>query len=79
MEWVTPAEVQRLSQELGLDAVGIARAEAYADTERHIRERKARGLFGDLRFTTARSKWTSAEGKSPLWPSMKPSRLCAPA
>jgi epoxyqueuosine reductase len=50
---VTTADVQRLGEELGLDAVGVARAEAYADTERHIRERRARGLFGRLRFTTA--------------------------
>src|SRR5205085_4499498 len=39
---------------LGLDAVGVARAEAYAGTERHIRERRARGLFAQMRFTTAR-------------------------
>jgi len=39
---------------LGLDAVGVARAEAYEDTERHIRERRARGLFADLKFTIAR-------------------------
>jgi epoxyqueuosine reductase len=31
--------------------LGAARAEAYGDTERHIAERRARGLFGDLRFT----------------------------
>jgi epoxyqueuosine reductase len=47
------ADVLRLGSELGLDAVGVARAEAYADTERHIRERKERGLFASLRFTTA--------------------------
>ena len=29
------------------------RAEAYVETERHIRERRARGLFGRLRFTIA--------------------------
>ena len=51
---MTTAEVQRLGAELGLDAVGVARAEPYAGTERHIRERRARGLFGRLRFTTAR-------------------------
>ena len=50
---VTTAEVQRLAAELGLDAVGVARAEAYAGTERHIRERRARGLFGRMRFTMA--------------------------
>jgi epoxyqueuosine reductase len=51
---VTSGDVRRLAATLGLDAVGVARAEAYADTERHIRERRARGLFGRLRFTTAR-------------------------
>jgi epoxyqueuosine reductase len=47
-------DVRRLGDELGLDAVGVARAEAYTDTERHIRERRARGLFADMRFTMAR-------------------------
>ena len=30
------------------------RAEAYVETERHIRERRERGLFADMRFTMAR-------------------------
>jgi epoxyqueuosine reductase len=47
-------DVRRLGEELGLDAVGVARAEAYEETERHIRERRARGLFADMRFTMAR-------------------------
>jgi epoxyqueuosine reductase len=51
---VTSAEVQRLGLELGLDAVGVARAEPYLETERHIRERRARGLFGRMRFTMAK-------------------------
>jgi epoxyqueuosine reductase len=51
---VTAAELQALAEELGLDAVGAAPAEPYADTERHIRERRARGLFADMRFTMAR-------------------------
>jgi epoxyqueuosine reductase len=50
---VTTAEVIRLGRELGLDAVGVARAEAYDATERHIRERRSRGLFGRMRFTMA--------------------------
>ncbi len=50
---MTGADVRRLADELGLDAVGIARAEAYERTEAHIRERRARGLFADLRFTIA--------------------------
>ncbi|HJU37831.1 MAG TPA: tRNA epoxyqueuosine(34) reductase QueG [Gaiellaceae bacterium] len=48
------AELQALARELGLDAVGAARAEPYDETERHIRERRARGLFADMRFTMAR-------------------------
>jgi epoxyqueuosine reductase len=51
---VTTADVQRLGAELGLDAVGVARAEAYEETERHIRERRARGLFARMRFTIAK-------------------------
>jgi epoxyqueuosine reductase len=47
-------DVLRLGEELGLDAVGVARAEAYADTERHIVERRERGLFGGMKFTMAR-------------------------
>ena len=45
--------MQRLGVELGLDAVGVAPAEPYEGTERHIRERRERGLFGVLKFTTA--------------------------
>jgi epoxyqueuosine reductase len=51
---MTTADVQRLCTELGLDAAGVTRAEPYDATERHIRERRARGLFGRLRFTTSR-------------------------
>jgi epoxyqueuosine reductase len=51
---VTEAELHAAARELGLDAIGAAPAEPYADTERHIRERRARGLFADMRFTMAR-------------------------
>jgi epoxyqueuosine reductase len=51
---VTAAELEALAGELGLDAIGVAPAEPYAATERHIRERRARGLFADMRFTMAR-------------------------
>jgi len=51
---VTTAELERLAEELGIDAVGAAPAEPYAETERHIEERRARGLFADMRFTMAR-------------------------
>ena len=40
--------------ELGIDVVGAAPAEAYEATELHIAERRARGLFADMRFTMAR-------------------------
>ncbi len=53
MAALTTAEVQRLGEELGLDAVGVTRAEAYVETERHILERRARGLFGRMKFTMA--------------------------
>jgi epoxyqueuosine reductase len=50
---VTEAELQAAARELGLDAIGAARAEPYTETERHIRERRSRGLFADMRFTMA--------------------------
>jgi epoxyqueuosine reductase len=50
---MTAAELEGVAEELGLDVVGAAPASAYEDTERHIRERKARGLFADMRFTMA--------------------------
>jgi len=51
---VTAAELRRAAEEVGLDAVGAAPAEPYEGTERHIRERRERGLFGGMRFTMAR-------------------------
>jgi epoxyqueuosine reductase len=51
---MTAAELERHARELELDVVGAAPASAYEDTEEHIRERKARGLFADMRFTMAR-------------------------
>jgi epoxyqueuosine reductase len=51
---MTSAELARLGAELGLDAVGAAPAAPYEETERHIRERKARGLFAGMGFTTSR-------------------------
>src|ERR671937_122717 len=51
---MTTADVKRLAGELGLDAVGAAPADPYEETERHIRERRARGLFADMKFTMAR-------------------------
>jgi epoxyqueuosine reductase len=51
---MTARELERLAAELGLDAVGAAPAAPYEETERHIRERRARGLFADMKFTIAR-------------------------
>jgi epoxyqueuosine reductase len=51
---MTSAELARLGEELGIDVVGAAAAEPYGETERLIRERRARGLFADMRFTMAR-------------------------
>jgi epoxyqueuosine reductase len=50
---MTAAELNRLAGELGLDVVGAAPVAPYDDTERHIRERRERGLFADMRFTMA--------------------------
>jgi epoxyqueuosine reductase len=50
---MTSAELTRHARELGIDVVGAAPAEPYDETERHIRERRARGLFADMRFTMA--------------------------
>jgi epoxyqueuosine reductase len=47
------ADVRRFAEELGLDAVGVTRAEAYTETERLIVERRERGLFAGMRFTMA--------------------------
>jgi epoxyqueuosine reductase len=50
---VTVSDLERLGDALGLDAVGATPAVAYEGTERHIRERRARGLFADMKFTMA--------------------------
>jgi epoxyqueuosine reductase len=50
---MTGDEVRRLGEGLGLDAVGVARAEPYVATETAIRERRARGLFAEMKFTMA--------------------------
>src|SRR5580765_1370732 len=50
---MTRGELERLAEELGIDVIGAAPAEPYEATERHIRERRERGLFADMRFTMA--------------------------
>ena len=54
MEAMEIAELNRVADELGLDVVGAAPVAPYEETERHIRDRRARGLFADMRFTMAR-------------------------
>jgi epoxyqueuosine reductase len=51
---VTTVELARLAEEIGIDAIGSAAAAPYTETERRIRERRAQGLFADMRFTMAR-------------------------
>jgi epoxyqueuosine reductase len=51
---MTSKELERMGEELGLDVVGAAPIGPYTETERHISERRARGLFADMRFTMAR-------------------------
>ena len=50
---MTRGELERVATELGIDVVGAAPAAPYESTERHIRERRERGLFADMRFTMA--------------------------
>jgi epoxyqueuosine reductase len=50
---VTQRELERAAHELGIDVVGAAPVEPYEETERHIRDRRERGLFARMRFTMA--------------------------
>ena len=50
---MTADGLRQLGEKLGLDVVGAAPAAPYEETERHIRERGKRGLFGSMRFTMA--------------------------
>ena len=50
---MTTADVREVAADLGFDELGVARAEAYEATERHIRERRERGLFAGMKFTMA--------------------------
>jgi epoxyqueuosine reductase QueG len=51
---MTGQELTRLAEELGIDAIGAASAEPYVDTETHIRTRRRRGLFAEMKFTMAK-------------------------
>ncbi|HLY81830.1 MAG TPA: tRNA epoxyqueuosine(34) reductase QueG [Acidimicrobiales bacterium] len=45
------AELRRIGTSAGLDAVGIAPAEPFAGTRRHLEDRRAEGLHGGMQFT----------------------------
>ena len=83
-----------MQDELAVDGLllGVARAEPYAETERLIAERRARGLFGDLRFTLTntprschperlvRGARSVIAAAMPLWrPGRRPARRARPA
>jgi epoxyqueuosine reductase len=51
--FVTQRELERAAREVGIDVVGAAPVEPYEETERHIRDRRERGLFARMRFTMA--------------------------
>jgi epoxyqueuosine reductase len=51
---MTADDVRRLAEDLRFDAIGVARADAYTGTERHIVDRRERGLFAGMKFTMAR-------------------------
>jgi epoxyqueuosine reductase len=50
---VTASELEELAGALGLTAVGATPAVGYEETEQHILDRRARGLFADMKFTMA--------------------------
>jgi epoxyqueuosine reductase len=74
---VKGADLQQLGAELGLDVVGAAPAGPYAETELHIRERRARGLFADMKFTMARPQESChPEGLLPYARTVVSAALC---
>src|SRR5512132_1376249 len=50
---MSEGELDRIARGLGIDVVGAAPVGPYEETERHIRERRERGLFAGMRFTMA--------------------------
>jgi epoxyqueuosine reductase len=62
---VDAAELKALGRASGLDAVGIAGADPFLDTRRHLHERKDAGLHGGMSFTY-RNPERSTEPRSAL-------------
>jgi epoxyqueuosine reductase len=54
MQFVGIEQLETWAADAGLDVVGATPARPYEETERHIRERRGRGLFADMKFTMAR-------------------------
>lgn len=57
-------ELYRLGTESGLDAVGVAPAEPFSGTRRHLQERKAAGLHGGMHFTYANPSRSTDPGRT---------------
>jgi epoxyqueuosine reductase len=56
------ADLVALGRDQGLDAVGVAQAEPFATTRRHLERRKAAGLHGGMAFTYRRPERSSDPG-----------------
>ena len=56
------ADLVALGRDQGLDAVGVAPAEPFATTRRHLERRRAAGLHGGMAFTYRRPERSSDPG-----------------
>jgi hypothetical protein len=65
MSSMTGAELNRLAEKLGLDASRAGPGRRIHRTERHIRDRRDRGLFADMKFTMAKRDLVSSGRCSP--------------
>src|SRR4030088_1546873 len=72
------AEVQRIGTDAGLDAVGVAPAEPFVDTRRHLEERKAAGLHGGMQFTYRNPARSTDPARAPPPPPPPPPRAPRP-
>jgi epoxyqueuosine reductase len=61
---IDAVELKALGREAGLDAVGIAAADPFLDTRRHLHERRAVGLHGGMSFTYRNPDRSTDPGRS---------------
>ena len=61
---IDAVELKALGREAGLDAVGIAAAEPFLDTRRHLHERRAAGLHGGMSFTYRNPERSTDPGRA---------------